>query len=93
MIQEITTSQSPAEVLAQAERFFMRRNPNYGAFLEKRGPEFRVFRGQGKEEIAIGVTPVEGGTRVWGSTYFFDAQVSRFFTTLAPAPVAEGVRE
>lgn len=93
MIQETDTVLAPAEVLARAEQFFTRRNPNYGAFIEKSGPEFRVFRGQGKEEVAIGVTPIAGGTRVRGSTYFFDAQVARFLTTLEPAPVAEAVRE
>ena len=34
----------------------------------------------------IGVTPATdgAGTRVTGSTYLFDMQISRFFTTLPP---------
>jgi hypothetical protein len=90
MILETTTSQSPAEVLAAAKNFFMRRNPIYGAFLEQESPRHLTFRGQGIEEIAIGVEPAESGaTLVRGSTYLYDAQVRRFFTTLAPFSGAE----
>jgi len=90
MILETTTSQSPEEVLRSAKKFFMRRNPIYGAFLEQESPRHLTFRGQGIEEIAIGVEPAEnGGTLVRGSTYLYDAQVRRFFTTLAPFSGAE----
>ena len=90
MILEITTSQSPAEVLAAAKEFFTRRNPIYGAFLEQESPRHLTFRGQGIEEIVIGVDVAEtGGTVVRGSTYLYDAQIRRFFTTLMPAPMAE----
>jgi hypothetical protein len=44
-----------------------------------------TFRGQGGEEIAIGTAAGNGGTRVTGSTYLFDMQVSRFFETLPAA--------
>jgi hypothetical protein len=91
MIQEIKTTRSPAEVLALAKTFFARRNPIYAAFVEKEGPNYVTFRGQGGEEIVIGVTPVDGGTLVRGSTYLFDAQVSRFFATLGPTPAAEEI--
>ena len=85
MILETTTSQSPAEVLAAAKEFFTRRNPIYGAFLEQESPRHMTFRGQGIEEIAIGVEPAEGGgTLVRGSTYLYDVQVRRFFTILEP---------
>lgn len=85
MILETTTSQSPAEVLAAAKEFFTRRNPIYGAFLEQESPRHMTFRGQGIEEIAIGVEAAEGGgTVVRGSTYLYDAQVRRFFTILEP---------
>ena len=94
MILETTTSQSPDEVLAAAKKFFMRRNPIYGAFLEQESPRHLTFRGQGIEEIAIGVEPAEsGGTVVRGSTYLYDAQISRFFTTLEPAPMVEDIVE
>ncbi|HWG51694.1 MAG TPA: hypothetical protein VN613_11960 [Gemmatimonadaceae bacterium] len=93
MIQEITTRHSPADVLARARTFFAQRNPLYGAFLEKEGPSHVTFRGQGGEEIVVGVTPVDGGTRVRASTYLYDAQISRFFTTLEPAPMVEDVIE
>lgn len=92
MIQEIHTSLPPAEVLAAAKRFFVRRNPIYAAFPEKEGADYVTFRGQGGEELVIGVTPAAGGgTRVRGSTYLFDAQVSRFFATLDPVPPTEDV--
>ena len=93
MIQEITTKHSPAEVLMRARTFFARRSPLYGAFLEKEGPSYLTFRGQGGEEIVVGVTPVDAGTRVRASTYLYDAQISRFFTTLEPAPMVEDVVE
>jgi hypothetical protein len=49
------------------------------------GPTFASFRGQGGEEIVIGVAPADNGTRVTGSSYLFDMQVARFFTTIVPA--------
>lgn len=80
----------PEAVLAAAKMFFARRNPIYAVFLEKEGPSYVTFRGQGGEELVIGVAPAEGGgTLVRGSTYLYDAQVSRFFTTLEPVPMAE----
>jgi hypothetical protein len=44
------------------------------------------LRGQGGEEVIIGVRTAEGGTAVTGSTYLFDQQVARFFATLPPFP-------
>ena len=81
-LQECQTSLAPAEVLAWAKKFFTRRSTLYAAFLDKEGPTFCSFRGQGGEEIVIGVAPADGGTRVTGSTYLFDMQVARFFSTL-----------
>lgn len=81
-LQEARTSLAPAEVLARAKEFFARRSTLYAAFLDKEGPTFCSFRGQGGEEIVIGVAPADGGTRVTGSTYLFDMQVARFFSTL-----------
>lgn len=81
---------SPAAVLAAAKRFFVRHNTIYAAFPEKEGPDFVTFRGQGGEELVIGVRPTpDGATIVRGSTYLFDQQISRFFTTLHPVPPAE----
>ena len=91
MIQEITTALAPDLVLAQAKRFFVSRNPLYAAFPEKEGPGYVTFRGQGGEELVIGVTPIDGGTRVRGSTYLFDAQISRFFASLDPHPMVEEI--
>jgi hypothetical protein len=88
---ETTTELGAEEVLARAKTFFANRPSLYPTFLDMEGPEFASFRGQGGEEIVIGVTasPTGAGTRVTGSTYLFDMQVARFFTTLAPAaPVA-----
>lgn len=88
-IQETTTSASPADVLARAKAFFPSRPSLYAAFLDKDGDTFCTFRGQGGEEIVVAVAPGDDGcTRVTGSSYLFDMQVSRFFTTL---PRAAGV--
>ena len=88
-LQETVTSSSSADVLASAKNFFSSRPSLYSAFLDKEGPNFCTFRGQGGEEIVIGVSPAPDGkgTRVTGSTYLFDMQISRFFSTLPPVPV------
>jgi hypothetical protein len=82
-LQEITTTLSGDEVLARAKSFFSNRPSLYSTFLDKEGPSFASFRGQGGEEIVIAVANADGGTRVTGSSYLFDMQVSRFFTTIA----------
>jgi hypothetical protein len=84
-LQEYRTTLPPDEVLARAKTFFARRSPLYAAFLDKEGPGYCTFRGQGGEEIVIAATAVDGATRVTGSTYLFDMQVARFFTTLPEA--------
>jgi hypothetical protein len=86
MVLEYLTTSTPAEVIARAKGFFARRNPIYAAFLEKEGPTFATFRGQGGEELVIGVAPTDGGTAVRASTYLFDMQARRFFSTLPPIP-------
>lgn len=86
MIFEYRTRLSSTEVLEAAKKFFARRNPLYAAFLEKEGDTFASFRGQGGEELVIGVASAEGGTAVRASTYLFEMQVQRFFSTLPPAP-------
>lgn len=92
MIQETRTTLEPAAVLEAAKAFFTRRNPIYGAFFEKEGPTFVAFRGQGGEELVIGVAPADGGgTLVRGSTYLFDQQIGRFFSTLPPVAVHDEV--
>ena len=83
-LQEHFTPLSPADVLSRAKSFFMQRNPLYAAYVEKEGPGYVTFRGQGGEEIVIGVSAQDGATRVTGSTYLFDMQIARFFTTLPP---------
>lgn len=87
-LQETTTTLSGDEVLARAKSFFSNRPSLYSTFLDKEGPGFATFRGQGGEEIVIAVTNGEGGTRVTGSSYLFDMQVARFFSTLAPVSVS-----
>ena len=84
-LQEYRTTLPPDEVLARAKTFFARRVPLYATFLDKQGPGYCTFRGQGGEEIVIAATSVDGVTRVTGSTYLFDMQVARFFTTLPEA--------
>lgn len=87
MILEYDTSVSPADVLTKAKSFFARRNPLYAAFLEKEGDTFVTFRGQGGEELVIGVASIAGGTSVRASTYLFDMQAQRFFAMLPPLPM------
>jgi len=84
-LQQTTTTLGPAEVLTAAKLFFARRMGIYAAYPEKEGPTFVALRGQGGEEVIIGVAPADGGTAVNGSTYMFDQQVARFFSTLPPA--------
>jgi hypothetical protein len=79
---ETVTSLAPAEVLARAKEFFALRVPMVAAYPEKEGPTYVVLRGQGGEEVAIAAMPVEGGTRVRGSTLFFDQPLDRFLSTL-----------
>ncbi len=86
-LQDVRTTHTPDEVIAAATTFFSRRNAIYTAFLEKEGPGWAVYRGQGGEEIAIAAqVAADGATRVSGSTYMFDQQVARFLSTLPPAP-------
>jgi hypothetical protein len=86
-LQETTTNIGAAEVLERAKKFFANRPSLYSTFVDKEGPGFTSFRGQGGEEIIIAVAPAANGagTRVTGSSYLFDMQVSRFFSTLTPA--------
>ena len=83
---ETTTGLGADEVLARAKSFFANRPSLYSTFLDKEGPAFASAREKGGEEIVIGVEPAQSGsgTRVTGSSYLFDMQVSRFFTTLEP---------
>jgi hypothetical protein len=92
-LQEATTDVSGDEVLARAKMFFADRPSLYATFLDKQGPGFCSFRGQGGEEIIIAVSPAPDAadgsrrTRVTGSSYLFDMQVARFFATLTPVSV------
>jgi hypothetical protein len=88
-LQEYRSSLPPADVLAQARKFFTRRNSLYATFVEQEGPNYLTFRGQGGEELVIAATVKDGATLVTGSTYLFDMQVARFFSTLAPYALEE----
>ena len=88
-LQEYRTPPTPAEVLVEAKDFFSRRNSLYATFLDREGPTFVSFRGQGGEELIIAATADASGTRVTGSTYLFDMQIARFFTTLPPFTLEE----
>lgn len=88
-LQHTRTSLAPAEVLASAKGFFARRNGIYAAFPEKEGPTYVSMRGQGGEEIVIGVVPDGDGAQVTGSSYLFDQQVARFLATLPPYPTED----
>ena len=88
-LQEYRSALSPAEVLAQAKKFFSPRNSLYATFLEQEGPGYATFRGQGGEELVIAAVARDGATLVTGSTYLFDMQVARFFSTLPPFALEE----
>jgi hypothetical protein len=88
-LQETTTALSAADVLAAAREFFSRRNSIYAAYVEQESAHHLSMRGQGGEEIAIGVTSAPGGTRVSCASYMFDAQIGRFLGLLPPANATE----
>ena len=88
-LQHTRTSLAAADVLAAAKTYFSRRHGIYAAFPEKEGPTFVSLRGQGGEEIVIGVAPDPEGTLVSGSSYLFDQQVARFLSTLPPFPTED----
>jgi hypothetical protein len=76
-------------VLARARTFFSSRPSLYATFIDKEGPGFCSFRGQGGEEIVIAVRPADGGgTQVTASTYLYEMQVARFLSTLSPVGAA-----
>ena len=83
-LQEQSTSLSAQDVLTQARQFFSQRNPLYATFIDKEGPGWVTFRGQGGEEIVVAASTKDGATLVTASTYLFDMQVSRFLATLPP---------
>lgn len=86
-LQETITAMSPAETLASAKRFFAVENRSYAAYPEQEGASYLTLRGMGGEEVVVSASPVEGGTRVSGSSYLFDQQVARFLSTLPPVAV------
>lgn len=84
MTHEFEVAVTPAEVLRRAKGFFTDRLPSQAVSPEREGPGFVVLRGQGGEELVVGVRAVEGGARVRASTLFFDQAVARFISTLPP---------
>ena len=91
MIHTTTVSLPPADVLQRAEQFFAERVPNAAAFVEKRGPNFVMLRGQGGEELVISAWADSASdvTRVRASTLFFDQALDRFLSTLPLASTVE----
>jgi hypothetical protein len=81
-LQEMTTPAAPADVIAAAKTFFARQSGVYAAFVERESAAHLVLRGQGGEEIALAVQPDETGTIVSASSYLFDQQIARFFSSL-----------
>jgi hypothetical protein len=85
-VHECRTPLPAGDVLTRAKRFFSTRPSLYAAFLDKEGPGFCTFRGQGGEEIVIAAAADGTDTRVTGSSYLFDMQVARFIATLPAVP-------
>ena len=88
-MQEFRTTLPAAEVLSRAKVFFSTRNSLYAAFIEQESATHQTYRGQGGEEIVLGVSADGAATLVTGSSYIFDMQVARFFTTLPAVEVTE----
>ena len=84
-LQQARTTLTAPAVLAAAREFFARHSGVYSAFLEKEGPTFITLRGQGGEEIALGVSESSGVTAVTATSYMFDQQLARFLASL-PTP-------
>ena len=89
-LQQVRTTLAPAEVLRAAKHFFARQSGVYSAFLEKEGPTYVALRGQGGEELVVGVAEASGATAVTASSYMFDQQIARFLSTLPPAAAVAG---
>jgi hypothetical protein len=91
-MQEYSTTLAPDAVLDRAKLFFSTRNSLYAAFIDRSGPGWASFRGQGGEEVIVAARAIDGGSHVTGSSYMFTMQLARFFTTLPaldkPAEVA-----
>ena len=81
-LQEFRTTLVPSDVLTRAKSFFSRRNSLYAAFLEQEDAAHVTFRGQGGEEIVLAAIERDEATLVTASSYIFDMQIARFFTTL-----------
>ncbi|MES2176976.1 MAG: hypothetical protein V4550_03850 [Gemmatimonadota bacterium] len=84
-LQEFRTTLTPSAVLGSAKQFFGGRNSLYATFLEQESANHLTFRGQGGEEIVLAAIERDGATLVTGSSYIFDMQIGRFFTTLPEA--------
>ena len=87
-LQETRTSLAVSDVLTAAKDFFAQRSSIYSAFVEQESASHVTLRGLGGEEIVIAASAVPNATTVTGSSYMFDAQVSRFFSTLPPTSEA-----
>jgi pectin methylesterase-like acyl-CoA thioesterase len=85
-LQTASTSLSGADVLKTAREFFSRQSGIYAAFVEQEGPTHITLRGQGGEEIVVGVATSGGATAVNASSYMFDQQIAMFLSTLPAAP-------
>ena len=72
-------------LLRRAKNSFAAVNSIYAAFVEQESATHLSMRGQGGEEIVVGAMARSGATLVTASSYMFDAQVSRFLSTLPPA--------
>ncbi|MDB4885269.1 MAG: hypothetical protein JWN79_707 [Gemmatimonadetes bacterium] len=90
-LQEYRSALTPAQVLAAAKKFFASRPNIYAVFPDQEGPNHLSFRGQGTEELLIAAIERDGATLVTGSSYLFDMQIARFFTTLAPYALTENL--
>ncbi|UCD23057.1 MAG: hypothetical protein JSW51_08285 [Gemmatimonadota bacterium] len=90
MMQEIVTTLPGGEVLLRAKTFFAERVPQYSAFLEKEGPGYAVFRGQGGEEIAVAWFEEGENVKVRASSMLHEQVIGRFLSTL---PAAEAGAE
>jgi hypothetical protein len=88
-LQTASTSMSGSQVLESAKTFFARQSGIYSAFVEQEGPTHVTLRGQGGEEIVVGVASENGATAVNASSYMFDQQIALFLAALPAAGAAK----
>lgn len=89
LIQQVSTTVPPHEVIRRARDFFTTRFSPYAGFVDQEGETFIRFRFEAGS-LSIGAGTRDSETWVRGSSTRLHHEVSQFFTTLS---VPENVRQ